>query len=61
MTIDEAKQLKQETEKKICTLLMDFHEKTGLFVTNHGIEVYLDRTISGRRTMSVNANIQASL
>ena len=61
MTIDEAKQLKQETEKKICTLLMDFHEKTGLFVTNHGIEVYLDRTISGRITMSVNANIQASL
>jgi hypothetical protein len=62
VTIDEMKQLKADTEKQICDLLMGFHDKTGMVITDPGVNVYVGGvTVGGKKQMAVSVDMQLSL
>ena len=61
MTIDEMRALKTDTEKQISSLLMSFHEKTGLFITDPGIRVDILSSYGKNRYMAITTDMQVSL
>ena len=61
MTIDEMKQLKTDTENQISELLMGFHKKTGLFISDPGVRIETLSSCGKKERMAVIVDIQISM
>lgn len=61
MTIDEAKQLKEQAEYSINKILLEFYYQTGLSLDGVDVKIFCHETLAGKVSQTIDVKINVRL